>query len=315
LTLAFWSDRWSDAGGLRVLGFVWLVGLVSPAVAQVPIDSDPFPIFTLGFEGYPDSSPKAPPAQSPDLEARIVHSSIQAAWLWRKSTPNVFVTGAGYGLVRFDMRQNRLSWAPKDLYDIGFALSWDRQLSGRWWLVAAARPHLASDLKNWDFEHVNLDASVLVSGGHDGRGRYGFGAILTSIYGQRLVLPLVQLGWSRRDEALRLELVLPERAAIVYRPKASVRVGVRGRVDGNRYRIGESLELPAGSPLREPLVRYSLFTVGPMVEAALSQSAFLTLEGGVALFRRFDIDDGDQGISDLDLSDGPELKLGLEIRI
>lgn len=292
------------------------VAVAVPSAAQVsaPADAD-FPIVSLGLDGYPDSAPKAPPAESPDLEARIVHSSIEAAVPWRKSASTLFIGRATFDLVRIEMRQNTLPWTPADLYDVGAVASWDQRLSDGWWMVLSARPHLASDFARWDLDHFNLEASLLLSGGHRGRGRYGFGATWTSIFGERLLLPLVELGWSREDDVLRVELRFPERAALVYRPTANIELGVLGRVEGNRYRIGEDVEFPAGTALAEPLVRYSVVTVGPVFETALSRSAYLRLEGDAALFRRLDIEDRDAGIADLDLSAGVAVKLGFELRI
>ena len=53
----------------------------------------------------------------------------------------------------------------------------------------------------------------------------------------------------------------------------------------------------------------------PVLVTALSKSAYLILEGGAALFRRFDIDAMDENVADLDLVDGIEFKLGLEIHM
>lgn len=312
----FRSVRQLPAGVLRLLGFMGCVAMATPSAAQVtaPADAD-FPIVSLDFDGYPDSAPDAPPAESPDVEARIVHSSIEAAVPWRKSTRTLLIGRATFDLVRIEMRQNALSWTPGDLYDVGVVASWDQQLSTNWWMVLSVRPHLASDLARWDLDHFNLEASLLLSGGHRGRGRYGFGATWTSIFGERLLLPMVELSWSRKDDTLRFEMLFPERVALLYRPTASIELGVLGRVEGNRYRIGEDVEFPAGTALAEPLVRYSVFTVGPVVETALSRSAFLRLEGDAALFRRLDVEDQGAGIVDLDLSAGIAVKLGLELRI
>ncbi len=284
-----------------------------PSLAQLPDDADDVSVVTLGFAGFPDSSPRSHVPESPDLEARIVHSSIEVAQPWRKSETGLFVARAGFRLVRFDMRQNMLSWTPEDLYDIGLALAWDQQLSPGWRLRAAARPHVASDLKNWDLGHLNLEGSLLLRGGHRGRGRYGIGAMMTSIFGERWLLPMVELGWSREDDVLGFELLLPQRVRLIYRPKRSIELGVRGRVEGNRYRVGESAEFPAGAPLEDALVRYCVFTIGPVVQAALSHSTFLTLESGAALVRRFDIESGGQEF-DLDLTNDVEFRVGLEVR-
>jgi len=309
----------SDAGPLRagsgfVLGLVCSIAIANPSAAQTSVGRADFPMVSLAFEGFLDSRPKAPPVLSPDLETRIVHSSIEVGLLWRKSEATRFVAGAGFDLVRFDMRQNRLPWTPDDLYDIGVAASWQRRFSPDWSVSARARPHLASDLRNGGADHLNVDGSLLLRGGHRGRGRFGFGAILTSIFGRRLVLPVLELGWSRSDAVLGFEVVLPERALFIYRPSKSIELGLRGRVEGNRYRVGENVEFPAGTVLEEPLVRYSVLTVGPVVQTALSRSAYLTLESGAALFRRFDIESRNERVADLDLGSGVEVRLGLEIR-
>ncbi len=55
--------------------------------------------------------------------------------------------------------------------------------------------------------------------------------------------------------------------------------------------------------------------MGPVFQTKLSPTAYLTLETGAALLRRFDIDADDANVANLDLGSDVEFKLGLEVRI
>lgn len=91
--------------------------------------------------------------------------------------------------------------------------------------------------------------------------------------------------------------------------------GLLAEVSGNHFRIGAVSAMVGGSSLSDGRIKYSLITVGPTISYGLTESAFLKLQGAVALKRRFELfDTDDNKIEPLDLRQSVSIAARIEFR-
>jgi hypothetical protein len=169
------------------------------------------------------------------------------------------------------------------LYDLHLNLVVSRELSNEWWMTAIVSPGIASDLRRLDRGHLTFQAAAFATHRVQSNLVWGLGGSATNAFGESAVIPLVALEWV--GSHTRADLLLPARAAVLWRVGARAEIGVVGNLSGNVYALGREGEL------RDAVVRYSVVNLGGSALLGLTPWLELVLSGGTSLARRLEIED------------------------
>jgi len=195
------------------------------------------------------------------------------------------------------------------LYDLRLSLIDVRRIDRRWMLITTVTPGIASDLeqslgrKDWIFMgnlYIRKQVRRTLS--------WGVGLAYANYFGQPQILPVLSLNW--RDEGKwNLEALLPSKAEVWYAMSSDVKVGLQGRLEGNRYRSHAEL----GTSLDDPRYRFSTLSLGPLLDFAVKDGASLQLQVAYQARSRFELYDGDDKIATLDREPGAVFRLAFKM--
>ncbi len=246
----------------------------------------PFDAFNLEYEAFPRAA--AGPGGG-DSGAKIRTAAARASLnvpmpIGARTT---FVHGLRYSYLHFDYSgfdPGSGPPLPTDLHVAGYSLTVLRKFSSSWLLHVRAAPEIASDFQNIDHRQVKAQGEGFL----DHRMRrnlvWGLGAAYTDVRGRPEVLPVVHVLVNPGGRA-RGELLLPYRGRAMLTLLPGLDLGIRGRLEGDRFRIGRD---GAG---RNTLVWYSVATVGPTLEIETMNGMYLVFDAGKAFERTFEIRD------------------------
>ena len=107
---------------------------------------------------------------------------------------------------------------------------------------------------------------------------------------------------------LRVSSILPVSLECWYAPTPRLELGFLVNVDGNQYH---------GDPDRylvdNPLLRYSVGTIGPSIHFGITQGLTVGTSAGMTFTRRFEFFDGDKEANDISLKNSGFVKVQLQI--
>lgn len=218
------------------------------------------------------------------------------------------VNGVEYSLLRFHLVEGFVAppGTPESLHDLSYRLVVSIPVSGDWRLNLRAQPGISSDFNNVEGNHFRLQGGALLSTTVGDDGVVGFGAAVQNNFGEAIPLPALTFRWS--GERASVDAQLPRAVSLLFRAGRFLEAGVDGDVRGGFYRIGRE-------GARGDRVRYSVISLGPALRARMRPRAFLKLTGGVAMGRRFEIQDENAAeLRTIDLEPGSFLRATLEIR-
>jgi hypothetical protein len=304
------------AAGAVVL--IVILGTGHAAPAQPPEERPPSTdVMTVQFEVYPSAlvSDPAPGTFEEVLESTVNTARFAIRFPVVLSPPRtVFLGGLQYAFLRFDHRNwvsDDAPYVPQEFHGLRLDLSLRQRLSERWSMAADLEPGLASDFQDVTVDHVNVNGDLLFRRQFSPALAAGLGAAYLHDFGEPLVLPLFQVNWTPVGKDYTVEILLPRRLAVWWQYRPTVRLGLVGGVQGNRYRIGE--ELPLGE---DAILAFSMGTLGPAVDVDMGRGAsHFTAAAGFAFARRFELQDEDgEALRTLDLETGLFLGAGLTFR-
>ena len=184
-------------------------------------------------------------------------------------------------------------------------------LSERWTLMAIAKPGIASDFEG-DVGRDDLTFQVVAVfiRGYGARFQVGYGAAWANTFGQPFPLPVLAVNWNNGSN-LKVSSILPSNLECWYAPSPRLELGLGVSVDGNQYH---------GDPdiygVDNPLLRYSVGSVGPSVNYHLSRQMTVGVQTGMTFLRRFKFFDGDneEDVDDISLKNTGYVRIQLQIK-
>jgi hypothetical protein len=289
--------------------------LAATAAAQLSLRPERFEVVRLRYAFHPKAEIDDPRSGTFEEEVDVVVSELDVAVAlpWRSAGGHTaIVNGLSYRLLDFaykDWDVTAGEYQPDRFHALRYRFGLRRELTPGWAVAATARPGLVSDLEEIEADHVNVDGSVLVQRTTSRTRAFGFGVAYLNEFGEPLLLPLVEWIWVRSARQ-RIELLLPRYARWIYFASPELRLGVAAWVSGEQYRIGD-----AAAPVANATLDYSLVNLGVTAARQLSRSVELSIAGGLAAARRFEVsdDDGDT-LRDLGLEQRAFLHAGLSVR-
>lgn len=301
-----------------VVSILLLVTLTSEPKAQ-----GNFEVFSATWGFFPDSK-IADTSDRPnlaDVETKLGSLELRlASPIAGSPEGDYLVLGkASYDQLEFNFNNDNLpQYQPDLLHEVSIELTYRRRLSEQWFMTGMVMPNIASDFMNSDGflkgnTALNVDAGLVLNKRLNRSSGFGFGVRFTTDFGEALFLPA--LIYRRTTERFRVAVVLPKQIEVMYLPGPGIEIGVAGHVSGNHYRIGEEATLANNISLEEGRIKYSVITAGPSFRFGLSSNVFLSIEGGAALQRRFQVfDKDDNELDTLDLEKSFTLRGGLQLR-
>jgi hypothetical protein len=290
----------SGAGAcLRMAGLLIIItGIWAAAAAQ------PGPSFSAGYEFYPHSS-----LSSPDTSGGagfLDTGTIRVGTLTlNASYPLIFAQGRtvlanALAYRRFDLDYEGFAESatdPENVQAISYSATVTHVLSERWTLMGILEPGIASDFEtDLGRDDLTLQAVAIFIRTYSERTQLGYGLAWANTFGQPFPMPILAANWNN-GARLRISAILPANLEVWYGLAPTVEAGVLVSVDGNQYH-GDPDIYQVGNPL----MRYSIGTIGPSVSMRLSEGIGLRVDTGVSFLRRFEFFDGDNDEDQYDYS-------------
>lgn len=206
---------------------------------------------------------------------------INESWDWQ----------AGVNWRRFDFGGSETAEAPNSLQSLSLQLGTRKQFAENWSWQFGIAPGLYSDFEDISADDINAPAVLFFTYKQRPTLSWVFG-LRGDFYSDVPVLPAAGMRW-RFAEDWTLDLILP-RPRIEYAPTEQVTIFAGGELKGGGFRIAEDYGRAHGRPeLNNDKVSYREIRVGGGLRYAMARWLAATLEGGWAVDRRFDFDDGD----------------------
>jgi len=275
--------RSAAAPGLWRLGGVGLAAL-GLAIGATPVHAQ-FPAAKLAVEWMPASAVTrslAGPAN--EASVRAVRGAILLPLVVRRGdfvlVPRI--AASWVGVTPYPVDPAEPIWV-EALYDLDLEILADVAMSDRTRLAVVLAPGLASDLRRTRTDHLTLQGTVLLTRASANGPTWGGGASFTNALGESRVIPLVLVQWKGRG--IHLDLLAPAEGSLFWTLGERTAVGVRGRVDGNVYRLGRKGTLQGGR------VRYSRADAGPAIQLDIGSRLRVSASAGVSFRRRLEVED------------------------
>jgi len=187
--------------------------------------------------------------------------------------------------------RTREVFRPDNLYTLRWGLGLRQTLGDTWRTIVFVQPSLLTDFEEVDAGHLSYRAALVFEQDPSPTLSWGFGIGYGDDYGDRRVLPVLQLNWVASPQ-WTVEVDLPKAAAVWRRMgRAGARVGFTARVTGGNYRIGEEVILPGGGSTKDGRVKYSIVNVGPAVALPVGRGVEVLIQGGFNAYRRYEVFD------------------------
>ncbi|MGD8394220.1 MAG: DUF6268 family outer membrane beta-barrel protein [Candidatus Eiseniibacteriota bacterium] len=290
--------------------------LVAPAArAQLSLRPERFEVARFQFAYEPKAGIATPRAGTyeEDVDIEVSQADVTLALPW--STANsrtTVVNGLSYTLLDFsyqDWNAPAGEYRPERFHAIRYTLGVRSQLDRVWSATVRVRPGLVSDLEQVDGDHVDVVGGVLLQRTLSRTRAFGVGVSYSNEFGEPLVLPLLEVVWIRSARQ-KIEILLPRHVRWIFFPSPEVRFSVAAWVTGEHYRIGDR-----AAPVPNAALDYSLVNLGATFARHLARSVELSVAGGLAMARRFEIeDDGGGRVGDLGLEQRAFIQAGLSYR-
>jgi hypothetical protein len=124
-------------------------------------------------------------------------------------------------------------------------------------------------------------------------------------------LPFPALEFVLNSEKFKLNVFLPLQFELWYTPFFGTTLGFNTKVEGNYYRIGANASI-AGESIRDGHIKFSTISAGPLIKQKLTDAFTLSLEGGLALWRKYDVvNKQDDKLADLDIESNYYIQAGV----
>ena len=260
------------------------------AVTGQDVSPPPMPSAGLSFGYLPATALVEPPAGAEDLEVQIntVGAEINYPTSYRGGKTQI-THGLRYQQLNlnYENRTPGLGELVERAHMIRYSFVWFEELNSKWSLLTMATPGLASDFDgDISFDDAVLEVAVVGIYNYSDRTALGFGAGFNPYLGQHYPMPVLAVRWNNGVN-MELEAILPMSLRFGYRPHPVADVGLSIALEGSSYH-GD----PEKFAVDNPQMRYSLGRAGPSLTLNLLPFVKLSLEGGVALGRRFEFYDG-----------------------
>lgn len=267
-----------------------MFGVSNAAYAQISIRYDYFPSRHL--------ADPTPGTFTEDLEVRLRAFNLDISYpLLFSEGRTMLANGIAYERIDLDYSNWDEAEGGTDrvelIHGIEYTLLLTHEFSKKWSVLSFVAPGIASDfegdLSSDDF--VIQVAGVLIRRFNENFS-LGFGAAYSTIYGEPFPLPVLALEWTNGSN-LKANAIVPANFELWYLARPNLELGLVLMIDGNQYH-GD----PEKYGVDNPLLRYSVGTIGPSVRMPLFESLLLSVEGGFAFQSRFEFyDDEDLSVS------------------
>ena len=197
---------------------------------------------------------------------------------------------------------------PEHLHSVEYSATIMHQFSDRWSLLSIMTPGIASDFEgSLGRDDVTFQAVAVFIRAYSERLQVGYGAAWSNTFGQPFPLPVLAVQWNNGSN-IRISSILPANLEAWYAPSQRLELGLQLSVDGNRYH-GD----PDIYAVNNPLVSYSVGTVGPALNYHLSEGTSVGLSAGRTFTRRFEFFDGGKDVQDVSLENSNFIKVQVQI--
>lgn len=289
-----------------------LVGIVALLILAGLTGAGPLPAWELDKLAETDYF-YLPESDLKNEEGKIEMSSYQA---WgviplQISDGAILLTGAGYRGLYLNYPDLNFAYPlpeggtftekdlPRDLHAVTLILGGLLDLGEGWGLFVDFRPGLQSDLNEINSKDLSYQGAGLVSYIFSENLTGFLGLYYTDSFSRPQLLPLGGVQW-RISDSFTLDTLLPEYLLLSYQSSPRWKIGLRGRVRGDEFRLSEN------TPWNNTVLQYSRITLGPYADYYLTDHLVLRLEGGVVTARTFKFrdDDSPSRLYDGDIEDG-----------
>ena len=283
-------------------------------MTAVHLDAQPGPSFSASYEMYPDSKISDPDTEGGDAfletgEINVTSLNLTASYpLIYSEGRTVLVNELGYTRVVLDYTGFPEAAAnPENMHAIEYNATVTHGLSDKWTLMGIATPGIASDFEgDVGSDDLTFQTVLVWIRAHSERLQIGYGAAWSNTFGQPYPLPILAVRWNNGSN-LRLSSILPANLEVWYAPSERLHLGLLLAVDGNQYH-GD----PDIYEVDDPLLRYSVGTVGPSVNYYFAPGLAVGATAGITFTRRFEFFDGDDEAADISLENSGFVKLQLQ---
>lgn len=305
------SKRASPAN-LKVAGLLVVMVLLRAATAA----AQPGPSFSVGYELFPHGHLADPDTTGGN--AFLTDGTIRIGTLTLNATyPLVYSEGRTVLVNELAYRRFDLDYLdfpqsatnPENMQALEYSATVTYGLSQKWTLMGILKPGIASDFEGGvGRDDLTFQVAAVFIRAYSQATQVGYGLAWANTFGQPFPLPVLAVNWSNGGR-VRVSTLLPANLEIWYGMKPKVEVGLRVNVEGNQYHGDRDIYRVAN-----PLLRYSLGTVGPSLRARLGEGFGISLDSGFSFQRRFEFFNGDdeESLSDYSLKNAAFLRVALQ---
>jgi len=258
-----------------------------------------FELFSLDYEFFPSSHIEDPAPGVEDVEIQVSTFQIRATLpLIFDERKTILLNGFRYQQYRFDqdyLAESEEHKASDDLHALTYNLTVVRQFSPKWKVVTMVVPGIfTNEYESVDSQDFDIQGSILFNRILTTQSNCSFGLAYINSFGEPLLTPA--LGYRLDKEKYQFNLLIPTFARFSYAINGTVSIGLSGGISGDRFHIESEVY---DDEYDNIIIKYSAFTLGPVVDFTLKKSLHVAIEGGLCMgLRRFEFYDGDDELAD-----------------
>jgi len=186
---------------------------------------------------------------------------------------------------------------PENMQAIEYNATVTHGLSQKWTFIGIATPGIASDFEgDVGGDDLTFQVVAVFIRGYSEKFQVGYGGAWSNTFGQPFPMPILAVNWNNGSN-LRVSSILPTNLECWYAPTPRLELGLLVNVDGNQYHGDPDIYQVAN-----PLLRYSVGTLGPSATYRVSKGLAVGVDAGVTFFRKFKYFDGDDEEDKIDYS-------------
>jgi hypothetical protein len=271
-------------------------------------------LLSIRYKYFPTSGLKDPDQSlNQNLKFEITQLDVKVAFpLFATGQQTAIFAQIGYRRIDFNYKGELTTsqiYKPDILESSDLNITFRQIFSNNWGMTFLINPGIASDRSSLQISYYTFQGGLLFNHYISRESRFSFGVIYVSNFGEPLPFPALELVLN--SEKLRLNLFLPLQFEFWYSPLVGTNIGLSTKVEGNYYRIGASASI-SGESIRDGHFEFSAISAGPVFKQKLSNSFTLSIAGGVAFLRRFEVvNKRDDKLADLDIEPNYYIQAGI----
>lgn len=267
----------------------------------------------VNYKSFGKSSLENPPALGNLNELKVTYHQVEVFGLIpivKKNGTNI-IGRIEYENTSFDYdntSSNGNEIRPDQLHLIDLRLVYRQELNSTWSLVGVLNPTLSSDFRDGlSGRDLLFNGGMTLTKSLSDKFSLGLGAMSTYAFGERQVVPLIDVRYESEDDKFFAQVRFP-RLTLAYSASPKLEIGFKAIQEGSQFNYKNAVTQASEE---SDFVKFSTLNFGPTISYEISKNMYFTAQAGLSVSRQLSVfNTSNEELVDLTPSDSRFVSVG-----